>query len=459
MRLPVAHPTLLQSRPPPAASDSRLAGRWLVGLRVGWVAIVLFDLAVFLASIPLAYAHLRGICPPVPLHECSAAPTPGNLLALHRLGLSLDLYALGSLLLGLVVAVLFMVLGAVIFWRKSAERLGLFVSLWLILFGASMIANSETGALVLAQTPQVVQLVFHYLENAIWPGLILFVCIFPDGRFIPRWAWLWVILALVISELPADSPFNPPNLPLPLFVAAEALVLGSPLGFQLYRYVRVSDAVGRQQTKWFVFGVAITLLSALTLQSLRGVLPLDSPYRLLGSALGSLVFVPIPLAIGIAILRHRLFDIDFIINRALVYGALTTMLLAIYAACILGAQAVLGVLARDAGAGSHQPVITVGTTLLVVALFRPLRARVQRVVDQRFYRQKYDAQKTLAAFGTTLRSEVDLSQLTEHLLATVQTTMQPTQVSLWLRQLEQHPIEQPYRQEPHRQVATNPDSD
>jgi hypothetical protein len=413
-----------------------------VGLRVGWVAIVLFDLAVFLASIPLAYAHLRGICPPVPLHECSAAPTPGNLLALHRLGLSLDLYALGSLLLALVVAVLFMVLGAVIFWRKSAERLGQFVSLWLILFGASMIANSETGALVLAQTPQVVQLVFHYLENAIWPGLILFVCIFPDGRFIPRWAWLWVILALVISELPADSPFNPPNLPLPLFVAAEALVLGSPLGFQLYRYVRVSDAVGRQQTKWFVFGVAITLLSALTLQSLRGVLPLDSPYRLLGSALGSLVFVPIPLAIGIAVLRYRLWDIDAIINKALVYGLLTALLGMLYAGLIIGLQHLVGLFG---GMGAQNPVVLVSSTLAIAALFQPLHRRIQNLIDRRFYRRKYDAEKTLAAFSATLRNEVDLEQVRAHVLAVVNETMQLAQVSLWLRAPERQAPQEAWR--------------
>src|SRR5260370_16433736 len=128
MRLPVAHPTLLQSRPPPAASDSRLAGRWLVGLRVGWVAIVLFDLAVFLASIPLAYAHLRGICPPVPLHECSAAPTPGNLLALHRLGLSLDLYPPRSLLLPLLVAALFTLLDPLLFCPHPPHPLAPFSS-------------------------------------------------------------------------------------------------------------------------------------------------------------------------------------------------------------------------------------------------------------------------------------------------------------------------------------------
>ena len=415
---------------PPAASETRLHGRVPVLLRVGWVAIVLFELAVFLASIPVAYAQLRGICPPPPLRGCEKAPTPGNVLALHRLGLSPELYALGLLLLALAVALLFIVLGAVIFWRKSAERLGLVVSLWLILFGASTIADSQIGTQALAQMPQVVQLVFYYLEGAIWPGLILFLCLFPDGRFVPRWAWLWVIPALVTVVLPSDSPLQPPNWPLPLFVAAEVLLLGSPVGFQVYRYLRISDAASRQQTKWFVFGVATGVLSALILHSLGGVFPPDSPFDLLVNVTALLVFFPIPLAISIAILRYRLWDIDTIINKALVYGTLTTLLAGVYAGLIIGLEHLAGLLT---GQSSDQPVALVISTLAIAALFLPVRQRIQRLIDRRFYRRKYDAEKTLAAFSATLRNEVDLEPVLARLLAVVYETMQPVRVSLWLR--------------------------
>ena len=232
--------------------------------------------------------------PTPPLQGCENAPTPGDLPALHRLGLSLDVYALGSLLV-LISAVLFMVVGAVIFWRKSADRLGLFVSLWLIVFGASLIADAQIGTQALAQTPQIVRFVFSYIEGAIWPGLILFLCLFPDGRFTPRWSWLWVVPARFSAVLPADSAFNRAHWPLPLFVAAEVLALGGPIGFQVYRYVRISDAVGRQQTKWFVFGVGTGVVSALILHSLGGVFPPDSPFQLLYRALGPfLVSSPFP---------------------------------------------------------------------------------------------------------------------------------------------------------------------
>jgi len=124
----------------------RLRGRWLVVMRVVWVAIVLFDLAVFIASIPVFYAQLHLICTHPTLQGCLSGElqlTAGNVLALHRLGLSLDSYAICTLSLALAVSLVFMVVGAVIFWHKSAERMGLFVSLWLIVFGASHVADSQ----------------------------------------------------------------------------------------------------------------------------------------------------------------------------------------------------------------------------------------------------------------------------------------------------------------------------
>lgn len=441
MRLPLAHARLLRPRPPPAAADSRLTGRWLVGLRVGWVAIVLFDLAVFLASIPVAYAHLRGICPPVSVHGCSAAPTAGNLLALQRLHLSLNLYALSALVLALTEALLFMGVGAVIFWRKSAERLGLFISLWLIVFGASFIADSEIGAQVLAQTPQVVGLAFHYLEGAVWPGLILFLCTFPNGRFIPRWAWLWVIASLVIAVLPSDYPLGGPP---PLLLAAQGLLLLGPAGFQLYRYLRISDARGRQQTKWFVFGVSIAFLSALISRGIGGVFPLDSPYQLLEKTLGVLIYFPIPLAIGVSILRYQLWDIDTLINKALVYGTLTALLAGVYAGLIIGLESLAGLVSDQAS----QPIVLVMSTLVIAALFLPLRRRIQRLIDRRFYRRKVDAEKTLAAFSAMLRDQVDLGQVRGQLLAVVDETMQPTQVSLWLLEPERRTEAPAYRLAP-----------
>jgi hypothetical protein len=144
---------------------------------------------------------------------------------------------------------------------------------------------------------------------------------------------------------------------------------------------------------------------------------------IMGSMLG------IPVTLGIAVLRYRLWDIDVIINRTLVYSTLTGILALVYAGLIIALQALVHALT---GQASENPLAIVGSTLVITALFQPLRQRTQFVIDRRFYRRKYDATRTLVAFSATLRNQVDLDQLNEQLLAVVEETLQPTHVSLWL---------------------------
>jgi hypothetical protein len=155
----------------------------------------------------------------------------------------------------------------------------------------------------------------------------------------------------------------------------------------------------------------------------------EAVYQFVSTPVFLVVMLAIPLSIGMAILRSRLWDIDLLINRTLVYGTLTVILALVYFGLVLGLESLVRLVT---GSISEQPLILVASTLAIAALFQPLRHRLQAVIDRRFYRRKYDAVRTLEAFSATLRQEVDLEQLRQELLSVVQQTMQPEHVSLWL---------------------------
>ena len=206
-------------------------------------------------------------------------------------------------------------------------------------------------------------------------------------------------------------------------------LLGVPLGVGCVGAVaavvvrlRRSGGVERQQMKWFLFAAAPILTFPFT-----ELLPGDLPGIVGGLVLGWLL-IGLPAAIGIAVLRYRLYDIDVVINRALVYGSLTASLLAVYLGSVVGLQRLLSPMT---GEGNRLAVVT--STLLIAALFQPLRRRVQAFIDRRFYRNKYDARKTLESFSAKLRGASDLDDLNDELLAVVGETVQPSHASLWLR--------------------------
>ena len=212
----------------------------------------------------------------------------------------------------------------------------------------------------------------------------------------------------------------------------------------------MSTPVQRQQTKWIVLGAnggnrschRDFRLCPSSSQAVRTQINLGA--TLLFTIIWPVALLLIPLSIGFSILRYRLYDIDVLINRTLVYGSLTALLALLYFGLIFALQYLLrGII------NQNNDVAIVISTLVIAALFQPLRHRIQRFIDRRFYRSKYDAAKTLEAFSATLRNEVDLSQLREHLLNVVQETMQPAHVSLWLRPSEHDRTHQtPWRGNP-----------
>jgi hypothetical protein len=242
-----------------------------------------------------------------------------------------------------------------------------------------------------------------------------------------------------LSSFPSPASSFATNWPGGLNLLVLVVPLAATIYSQIYRYRRLSTPVQRQQTKWIVLGVAAAvgfIIGLLVISSLAALIPhfitpnstivVDEVWAILPP----IAFLLIPLSIGFSILRYRLYDIDLLINRTLVYGTLSIMLALIYFGSIIGLQALL----RGIGIiNANNGVAIVISTLVIAALFQPLRHRIQAIIDRRFYRRKYNAARTIAAFNVTLRNELDLAQLSEHLVSVVEETMQPKFVSLWLR--------------------------
>jgi hypothetical protein len=189
---------------------------------------------------------------------------------------------------------------------------------------------------------------------------------------------------------------------------------------------RRSDGEERQQMKWLTYAAAANFAALLLVMSL----PADSAWYRAVNTLSNLVLAGLPVAVGIAVLRYRLYDIDRIINRTLVYGSLSAILALVYFGGVTATQALFRTLT---GQEKLPQIVVVASTLVIAALFTPLRRRIQSFIDRRFYRRKYDARKTLEAFSAKLRDETDLKALNDNLIGVVGETMQPSHVSLWLR--------------------------
>ena len=423
----------------------RLRGLRLLVARSVWLLLAAGMFANFLLGSVAYYAQLHTVCPDLDQCVTFYQLLPANVQTLHQFGLSVADYAVVVTGWDVAISLLFVLIGVFIFWRKSTDWYGLFVSLLLVITGFSGLSNT----LVPQAVPPPLAL-FALLTLLQYPALGFFFVTFPTGRFRPRWTWLIVLLwvvQLLVYLLP--PPFTKPLWPGWLSGLDTLVVFGSTAAVQFYRYRRLYTPVERQQTKWLVFGFALTAL----MTALSNVPAPDSPAYLLSVVFSGLGLLASGLALGIAILRYRLWDIDTIINGALVYGSLTALLGALYAALIIGLESLAGLFGGQAESNS---LVLVISTLAIAALFLPVRRRIQAVIDRRFYRQKYDAEQTLTDFSATLRQEVDLEYLRAHLLAVVQETMQPMHISLWLRQPEQHFTSQAHGLELPAEGSTKP---
>ena len=407
-----------QAEPPGA----RLSGWRLTLGRVGWVLFTLLAVGLNVIALPDSYGGFVNLSQST-LHD------------LARIGLSPTLYTILTIVENASVPIADLVLSLLLMWRRSDDRLALFCAFTFVAFGggASLFDfGSGTVAPSLAHNA-ILRLLALALFASGEAALVIFFYLFPTGRFTPGWTrWTAVLviafyLAVIVNPtLVSNASDGPTPFLVPVFLLSAAVA-------QVFRY-RHSAPREREQTKWAVFGLALAaLFLAITLPIFVLALPPSFQNDPVASNLNpifQIALLLIPIFITIAILRSRLWDIDTVINKTLVYGALTALLAIVYVGLISGLQALFGVIV---GQAASDPLALVLSTLAIASLFQPARRAIQSVIDRRFYRRKYNAEKTLALFSATLRSEVDQEQLYDHLRAVVSETMHPTYVSLWLR--------------------------
>ena len=393
-------------------------GRWLFLARAAWIVITLLILVLNIVAIPYYCAVLKTVCA-APVNCFNDQLTSSDVHGLHALGISISAYATLNIVENTLFVLICVALGALLFWRRSDEPMALFCSFMLVLFGAALTSILSEGLAPLSLGWYVLIEFLYFLGQV---SLLLFFYLFPTGRFVPRWT-RWSALLYAGYTVWTIISFHPGQFTTGLDALLFFGLILTTVVAQVYRYRRVSTLSQRQQTKWVVFAFSFTIVGFIILLTATHFLfpPGNSTSifgKLIHITIVSSIFLLIPGSIAIAVLRSRLWDIDIIINKALVYGLLTGILILVYVGLIFALQFLLrGII------NQQNDVAIVVSTLAIAALFQPLRHRLQRFIDRRFYRSKYDAAKTVEAFSATLRSEVDLSQLREHLLTVVQETM------------------------------------
>jgi hypothetical protein len=394
----------------------------------GWIAIALLCVALFWVDLVADYFEIIVPCTegvPGAFNDCNfAALTPAEVSVWTSWGLSLETYGVVFLSGALFTFLVYTTLAGLLLWQQRQSWLGLTVSLALIVIPFAMFAGSRDFAAI------------H--PALVWAGngayivgngtMLLFLYLVPNGRFSPRWAYI-PLLATFLLLL-----FGPLEEPLVSAITVALVLFGGSL--QLYRYAREANSVERQQTKWIIFGVVIfvTAIVAWVLVFGRALDIPDGRPRLVAILISGLyqdIFaLPfLPIAITIAILRYRLWGIDMLIRRTLVYALLSGLLALTYFGSVILLQTIFGRFISG-----ESPLVLVTSTLLIAALFTPLRRRVQTFIDRRFYRQKVDAQQILARFAQTARDEVSLQALIAELTKDLQETMQPEMIVVWLKE-------------------------
>lgn len=394
--------------------------------RLLWLATVPLALLLFIAGLLLKLQQGQEGAPEMHIRHGMALATWNSTL--------LDLLLLAG----------FAVLAGLLIWRRGHDWFAVLLSMAMILVPVRL---PTEYTLLVAAYPSLHLIVG--LVSVVGAGAIpVMLVLFPDGRFVPRQSWLYVIAGFIYAAVAYLLPAYAAIRFTPLGALIDALMVSIGIGAQVYRYRYAATPLQRQQCKWvlagFSVGAAGFYVSELPLLLGARFWPAltESPqFELLPQLVANLALLMVPLSITLSILRYRLWDIDVLIRRTLVYSILTLSLAVIYGLIVIILQPTL---LWFTGSQATQ-FVTALSTLAVAALFTPLRRRVQLAIDSRFYRRKVDAAKTLAAFGAIARNEVDLQTLQDALAQVVANAVQPARLSLWLTPPALSPVrDQPF---------------
>jgi hypothetical protein len=417
-------------------SNTQLQGAWLWVARFLWGVLFSLSLGVFVYAAPVGYARLMTPCTPPGCADDQLLPATIQMLAQN--GVSLRLYVLYNIGLSVLFSVVYLSIAALIFWRRSDDRMTIFASLTLTVFG---VFPTELVAGLAGQHWVWIWLLAG-MELLMVALFITLLYLFPNGRFVPGWTrWLtlsWVAMGATSLLI---GPFLPHEIgrvvsfavwPAPIQFLVLLVLFGAGIWAQVYRYRRTSNPLQRQQTKWVVFGLVVAATAVIGVNELLltfapGWMANGTLSRMVIDAIIATSIIFTALTFGIAILRYRLWDIDVVIRRTLIYAVLSGLLALTYFGTVLLIETV-----RPVVWSQHSQAETVLATLLIAALFTPLRRAVQHGIDRRFYRKRYNSDQVLARFSAKIRNEVELETLRADLVGVVQETMQPAHVALWL---------------------------
>ena len=397
--------------------------------------VMLASLVLFLIALPARFAWSRELATQAKVvFQQNTALDPATI----DLGTGVFLSVAMGIEIG--VMLLYCLIAALIYARRSDDWMALISAAALAAFALHITPTLHTW---MGNDPT--KVLVGSLAKGIGLGLaFMFLYLFPSGYYSPAWMRLflliWVVWVVIWLRNP-ESLFSFRD-PYTISVRGFALlmfwwIIG--IFSQIYRFAYVSGPVERQQTKYVTFGAAIVVVGYSLYVPLREAMPsLPRPelaqtvFQMVAPYIFLLMVGAIPITIAFSILRYRLWDIDLLIRRTLIYTILSTSLLAIYLIIVISLQVLV-----SGWMGGLPKVALAGTTLVVVALVNPLRRQIQAVIDRRFFRSKYDAEKALARFATLARDEADIQRLTSSLTGVVQDVLQPEQVSLWLPAAEE----------------------